>query len=130
MLFFGHRFLQSIQFYHVFNIEAILSTPPSSTLYIEFDEENLDIINYALLNSMPTAIYVKNLTEVLYASSLGASYIVVEEALAKSAQNLADNYLFDAKILALIESESAIEELALLGVDGVVFCDAIVKITS
>jgi hypothetical protein len=79
---------------------------------------------------MPTAIYVKNLTEVLYASSLGASYIVVEEALAKSAQNLADNYLFDAKILALIESESAIEELALLGVDGVVFCDAIVKITS
>ncbi|MDQ7061044.1 MAG: hypothetical protein Q9M43_07815 [Sulfurimonas sp.] len=37
---------------------------------------------------------------------------------------------FDAKILVLIEEESDIQELALLGIDGVIFSSAIVKINS
>lgn len=130
MIFFGHRFIDSKSFYHIPDIEAIQNTPPSSTLYIEFNETNLDIINHTFLNSMPTAIEVKNITELLYASSFGASYIVVEKALAKTAQNIAENYLFDAKILVMIENEDEIEELALLGVDGIIFSNAIIKILS
>jgi hypothetical protein len=130
MIFFGHRFIESKSFYHIPNIEAIQNTPPSSTLYIEFSETNLDIINHAFLNSMPTAIEVKNITELLYASSFGASYIVVEKTLAKTAQNVAENYLFDAKILVMVENENEIEELALLGVDGIIFSNAIIKINS
>ena len=91
---------------------------------------NLDIINHAALNSMPIAIYAQNITHVVYASSLNASYIVVPRDLAKSAQNVAENYLFDAKILVLIEEEDEIEELALLGVDGTIFPNAIIKINS
>lgn len=97
---------------------------------MEFEEKNLDIINHAALNSVKTALHVKNITEILYASSLGASYIIIEKELAKTAQNIAENYLFDAKILALIEDEDEIEELALLGVDGVIFSNAIIKIVS
>jgi hypothetical protein len=130
MIFFGHRFIESQNFYHVSSIEAILNTPPSSTLYIEFSEMNLDIINHAALNSMPMALYAKNITEVVYASALSASYVVVPKVLAKSAQNIAENYIFDAKILALIEDEDDIEELALLGVDGTIFPNAIIKINS
>ncbi|MBW6487729.1 hypothetical protein [Sulfurimonas sp.] len=130
MIFFGHRFIESESFYHISNIEAIQNTPPSSTLYIEFSEANLDIMNHALLNLMSTAIEVKNIAELLYASSFGASYIVVEKALAKTAQNVAENYLFDAKILVMIENEDEIEELALLGVDGIIFSSAIIKINS
>lgn len=130
MIFFGHRFIESESFYHIPNIEAIQNTPPSSTLYIEFSETNLDIINHAFLNSMPTAIEVKNMTELLYASSFGASYIVVEKVLAKTAQNVAENYLIDAKILVMVENEDEIEELALLGVDGIIFSNAIIKINS
>lgn len=130
MIFFGHRFLKNETLYHVFDIDSILHTPPSSTIYVEFDEKNLDIINHAVLNSVKIAIFAKNITEVLYASSLGASYIVVEKELAKSAQNIAENYLFDAKILALTEDEDEIEELALLGVDGAIFFNAIIKISS
>jgi hypothetical protein len=130
MIFFGHRFIESESFYHIPNIEAIQNTPPSSTLYIEFSETNLDIINHTFLNSMPTAIEVQNITELLYASSFGASYIVVEKTLAKTAQNVAENYLFDAKILAMIENEDEIEELALLGVDGIIFSNAVIKINS
>ncbi|MDT8338922.1 MAG: hypothetical protein RQ763_06965 [Sulfurimonas sp.] len=130
MIFFGHRFLKNETLYHVFDIDSILHTPPSSTIYVEFDEKNLDIINHAVLNSVKIAIFAKNIREVLYASSLGASYIVVEKELAKSAQNIAENYLFDAKILALTEDEDEIEELALLGVDGAIFSNAIIKISS
>lgn len=130
MIFFGHRFLKNETLYHVFDIDSILHTPPSSTIYVEFDEKNLDIINHAVLNSVKIAIFAKNITEVLYASSLGASFIVVEKELAKSAQNIAENYLFDAKILALTEDEDEIEELALLGVDGAIFFNAIIKISS
>lgn len=130
MIFFGHRFLKSESFYHIFDIDSILHTPPASTIYIEFDEKNLDIINHAVLNSVKVAVFVKNITETLYASSLGASYIIIEKELAKTTQNIAENYLFDAKILALIEEEEEIEELALLGVDGVIFSGAIIKISS
>jgi hypothetical protein len=130
MIFFGHRFIESESFYHIPNIEAIQNTPPSSTLYIEFSETNLDIINHAFLNSMPTAIEIKNITELLYASSFGAAYIVVEKVLAKTAQDIAQNYLFDAKILVMVENEDEIEEFALLGVDGIIFSNAIIKINS
>lgn len=130
MIFFGHRYIESTNFYHVFSIEGILNTPPSSALYIEFCENNLDIINHAVLNSIQIALHVKNITEILYASSLGASFIIVEKELAKTAQNIAENYLFDAKILIHIEDEEEIEELALLGVDGVIFSDAVIKINS
>ncbi len=130
MIFFGHRFIESENFYHISSIEAIQNTPSSSTLYIEFSETNLDIITHAFLNSMPTAIYVQNVTQLLYASSFNASFIVVEKELAKTAQNVAENYLFDAKILVLIEKEDEIEELALLGVDGVIFPNTVIKINS
>ena len=130
MLIFGHRFIPSKSFYHVLDIESITNTPPSSILHIEFNEENLDIITHANLNQIPTSIYVKNIIQIIYAASLEASFIIVDKELAKNANKLANEYLFDAKILVLIDSEEEIEELALLGVDGVIFSNAIIKINS
>ena len=130
MLFFGHRFIESENFYHVQCIDAIQNTPPSSTILVDFDEKNLDIINHIRTNSIPLAIQVQDITQIVYASSFDAKYIILPKELAKTAQNLADNYLFDAKILAHVENEDEIEELALLGVDGVIFSNAIIKINS
>jgi hypothetical protein len=130
MLIFGHKFIPSESFYHVINIDAIHHTPPSSTIYLDFKEDNLDIISHANLNNVKMALNVSNITEVLYASSLGASYIIVSQELAKNAQNIADNYLFDAKILVMIEDYELIESLALLGIDGVICSNAIIKTIS
>ena len=128
MLFFGHRFIESEKFYHVFDIETIIQTPPASTIYLEFDEKNLDIINYLKNNDITFVLKVNSITELMYASALGASYIHVEQKLAKTAQKIAENYLFDAKILVYVEDEEDIDEMALLGIDGVLFAEAIVKI--
>lgn len=130
MVIYGHRFIESENFYHIPDIDSIKHTPPCSKLYVEFDEENLDIIKHLRDNGIVFALNVKNITEVVYASSLGASYIVVEKKLAKDANSIANNYLFDAKILVHIKDEDEIESMALLGVDGVMFTNSIIKINS
>jgi hypothetical protein len=130
MLLFGHRFIPSDSFYHVLDIDSIKNTPPSSVVHIEFKEENLDIINHAQVNQIRTSICCKTITELVYASALGASFIIVREDLAVQATKVANDYLFDAKVLVLIEDENEIEALALAGVDGVIFSNAIIKINS
>ena len=130
MLIFGHRFILSDSFYHVQSIEGILNSPPSSIIYLDFSEKNLDIIEHLKENQIPFALNVKNITEIIYASSLEASFIMIEQNLVKIANDIANNYLFDAKVIVHIKDESEIEEMAILGVDGVVFNNAIVKINS
>ena len=130
MLLFGHRFIQNSLFYHVFDIDSIEKTPSSSKIYLDFSEKNLDIISHLQLNQIPFALGIADITELIYASALGASYILVDKELAKTAQSIAENYLFDAKILVHITQESEIEEMALLGIDGVIFPEAIVKVSS
>ena len=56
MLILGHRYLKSETLYHVSDIESILKTPPNSTIFLEFGEENLDIIEYLRSNSIPFAL--------------------------------------------------------------------------
>ena len=130
MFIFGHRFIKSEPFYHIENIDAVLNTPPSSVIFLEFNEQNLDIIEHLNSNEILFSLNVKNITEIIYASELGSSFIVVDKILAKTAQDIANNYLFDAKILVHIEDESEIEEMALLSIDGVIFSNGIVKTVS
>ena len=130
MLIYGHRFIESEIFYHIQSVDAIENTPPSSTVFLSFDEKNLDIINHLRENQVSFALEVKNITEVLYASSLDASYILISKELASTVQNIANSYLFDAKILIMIDKEDELEEMAIVGVDGVIFSDAIIKINS
>jgi len=130
MLLFGHRFIESESFYHISDIDAISKTPSNSTIFLEFSESNLDIIKHLNKNSVKFALSISTLSELIYASSLDATFIVVSEELAKSAQNIAESYLFDAKILVSIETEESIEEMAELGIDGALFSNAIIKINS
>jgi hypothetical protein len=130
MLIFGHRFISSRSFYHIEDIDAIAHTPSNSLIYLVFSEKNLDIINHLKDNDINFALAVNTVRDLIYAENIGASFIVVESVLAKSAQKIAETYLFDAKILCRIREESQIEAMAFEGIDGVVFSDAIIKITS
>ena len=130
MIFFGHKFLASEHFYHIDSIYSVAKTPSNSTIFLEYDENNLDIIDHLFTNKIKFALHVKSIKELVYAHAMGSLYITVEKNLAKNAQQVANDYLFDAKILVHIEDENEIEELALIGVDGVIFAKAIVKISS
>ena len=130
MLLFGHRFIAYQPFYHIEEIDAIDQTPPNSTLFVMFHESNLDIITHLQKHQLPFALEVSTLTELIYAHNLGAQYILVSPTLSKSAQDIAENYLFDAKILCRLESDEMLEEKIIEGIDGVIFSEAILKVTN
>ncbi len=130
MLLFGHPYIDYKPFYHIEEIDEIEYTPANSTLFLHFKEESLDIIRYMQKNHLTFALQASDLNEVIFAHNLGAKYILVNETLAKSAQNVAENYLFDAKILCHLKSDTNLEEKIIEGIDGVIFAQAIIKISN
>jgi len=127
MLIFGHPFITSNSFYHISEITDIQRTPSNSTLFVEFNKSNLDVINHMQDHGLSYALEVKDLEGLVFAHLLQAKYIVVSEALAKSAQNVAENYLFDAKILSRVTPEQSLDTFIVEGIDGVIYPSAIIK---
>jgi hypothetical protein len=130
MLIFGHPLLPSETFYHIDSLEAAASTPPGSTVLFAWNETNLDLVAHCQSNDLPFAVDVASVKEALFAENVGARYLLVEGSLAKSVQKIAETYLFDAKILTRIEDETQLEAVAYEGIDGVVFAEAVVKVTA
>jgi len=127
MLIFGHPFIASPSFYHISEITDIERTPSNSTLFVEFSENNLDIIKHMQAHGLTYALEVKDLESLVFAHLLESKYIVVSETLSKSAQNVAENYLFDAKVLCRVAQDQALESFIVEGIDGVIYSSAIIK---
>ena len=106
------------------SIKDISSTKPQSTALFNFD---LEILKHTQVNDINSAVIVNNIREVIYASSLNARYIIVENNLSKIAQKIADNYMFDSKILVIIKDENEIEQSAIDEIDGIIYLYRIEK---
>lgn len=130
MIIFGHNYFKKAPFYDVKSIDAILNTPSNSTLYIEFKPALLDVIEHCQLNKLSFALKVENLKEAVFAHNFDASYLITNRIMAPTIQKAADTYLFDAKVLCMISEDEEIQELASLGIDGVIFNQGIVKTTT
>ena len=130
MLLFGHPYIDFQPFYHIYESNEIELTPPNSTLMVEFNAESLELIRYMQQNKLSFALEVETLSELIFAHNLGARYIIVEGEFAVTAQAIAENYLFDAKILCRLQQEGDLEEKIRDGIDGVIYPQAIIKISS
>ncbi len=129
MLLFGHPNVPSEKLYHVSSIEAIAHTPSNSCLLFSFDPEVFELIEYANSNALEFALDVSTLKEAIIAENLDARYLLVQNDIANDVQKAADTYVFDAKILVHTTDEGMIEAFANEGIDGVIFPEAIVKIS-
>lgn len=129
MLIFGHPHIPFSKFYHVSSIEAINHTPSNAMLLFSYDKEVFELITHAQENSLDFAMQVHSLKEAVICERLNTNYLLVEHEIAKSVQKAADHYLFDAKVLVHIEDEEKIETIANEGIDGVIFSQAIVKVS-
>lgn len=127
MILFGHNYFDHHPFYDVTSIDAILQTPPNSNLYIEFKPSLLEVIEHAKLNQLSFALKVNSLKEAIFAHNFSARYIITNRIMAPMIQKAADTYLFDAKVLVQIQNEDEIEEMASMGIDGVIFTQAVIK---
>lgn len=129
MLLFGHPHIINEKFYHVNSIEAIAHTPSNTCLLFSYDEEVFELVDHAQANALEFAMDISTLTEGIISENLDAKYLLVNDEIARSVQKAADTYLFDAKVLVHIKDESSIEALAEEGIDGVIFAQAIIKIS-
>lgn len=130
MLLFGHPYVSSQPFYHIDAIEAIRHTPSNSVVALYFSPENLDIIDYLRQNSIRFALHVESITDAVIAENLGASYLIVLPKHSSEIQKVAEHYLFDAKVLGYLDNMEDLEDLIELRLDGAIFAEAIIKITT
>lgn len=119
MIIFGHKDIDHEQFYMVSNENDIFKTPSNSLLKIE--SFNIELLKYCQANGLRYMVTITNIKEALFANTFGATYIRMPKNLAKELMPIAQNYLFDTKVIAIIDDEKEIVEMAKANVDGVWF---------
>ena len=80
----------------------------------------LDLIKYCYKNEVEYGVIVKDIKEAILSNHFLAKYIIVKKENASSIQKIANNYMFDSKILQIIDSLDEIESVALNEIDGVI----------
>ena len=127
MIIIGHRLIPFKPLYIVASIDEIKNTPSNSIVLVEFSEQNVTIIRFCRDNGVEFAVFVKDIIEVALANSFLPKFLLVEKDLAKRAQEFANEYLIDAKILLLETLSSEIEFVATNFIDGIIFEKGIVR---
>ncbi len=122
MIIIGHKWIDYMPFYYVHSIEDIKESPSNSNVLILFSEDNLDLCKYCSSNNIVFGLGVRKKKEIVLASAIGASFLISDsKKLIKKAQKLAENYLFDMKIMFLIENEKSMMWAVNRGIDGILF---------
>lgn len=101
-------------------INDIQNSSPNSTVLFKY---NVELLKHCHLNDLASAVIVSNLVEAIYANALRAKYIICEQNIAKTLQDIAETYMFDSKIITIICEQNEIENIALVGIDGIIYKD-------
>lgn len=126
MIVIGHPWVESPKFCKVFSKEDIKKCAPGSVVVLEPLADSHKLAAYCQKNDIPYALPVNKLKEAIFANALGASYIICEEDDAMMIQPIAQEYLFDTRILVLIHEEKEMTKIARSLIDGVIFAEAII----
>lgn len=125
MIIIGHPWVKSNRFFKIFSIKGIEKSQADDIILLEPLVDSHPYAVHCQENNVPFSVVVNNLEDALFANALGAKYIICEEDDALMIQPIANEYLFDTRILVLIHSDKEISKIARSGVDGVIFADAI-----
>lgn len=121
MIILGDSQFDNIQIYKISTKEAIETTPNNSLLYIQSCDIQLQ--QYCKKNLLPYAVFAKTSKEAIYANNLAAKYIFCTKQKAIIFQKIAENYMFDAKILLIIVGEEDLEWAIENFIDGVIYAN-------
>ena len=124
MIILGDTLIPFEDIFFIDSIEDIKNTKANSALIFVYDEK---ILKYCFENSLNFAVLVNSTKEAIYSNSLGAKYIVSSKTLAKEIQKIAENYMYDSKILAIISSNDEFEEITEAQIDGVIYKELLNK---
>ena len=125
MILIGHPWIESPEFCRVYSKEDIEKSRPDQIVLLEPLVDSHVLAQHCRNNEIAYAVVVNSLDDAIYANALGAGYMICDEDTALVIQPIAENYLFDTKVLVLIHSEKEIAKIARGGIDGVIFAGAI-----
>jgi len=118
MILLGDALIPYEKISKIVDVSNIDKTEPNSTLLFDYD---MDLIKYCHNNSLEFAVIAHNIKELIYVSQFDTKYIICYKDLAPQAQKIADNYLFDSKILVQINSSDDISWVAQNEIDGAIY---------
>lgn len=118
MIILGDNLVEFETLFRIYHKEQISESPSNSTLIFKY---NPDLLQYASQNDLPYGVMLSSIKEAIYANALNAKYIIASKSLATDVQKIAENYMFDSKVLAIIDSNDEFEEVAMNEIDGVVY---------
>jgi len=122
MIIIGHDLLPCETFFYVNNKEEIKDTRANSAVLFDYQKE---LLAYSNENKINFSVLVSSIEEGILVNALNARYLLCKKDLAIKIQKIAEHYMFDTKVLCIIEKDHEIEELALLGIDGIVYKNSI-----
>ena len=125
MILIGHPWIESPEFCRVYSKEDIEKSRPDQIVLLEPLVDSHVLAKHCHNNEIAYAVVVNSLDDAIYANALGALYMICDEDTALVIQPIAENYLFDTKVLVLIHTEKEIAKIARGGIDGVIFAGAI-----
>ena len=118
MIIIGDSLVPFEEIFNISNIEDIKNTKANSIVAFNYDDE---LLKYCYENDIRCLIRVDNIKQAIYCNSLKADFIVSDFKLATAIQKIADNYMFDAKNLCVIENNDSFEDVANNEIDGVIY---------
>lgn len=124
MIIIGHPLIPFKPLFSVTKIEDIKKTKPNSTVL--FDFLNKQVLEYCRNEGLSFALRVNSVKEACLSNALKADFIIVDETIASKIQTIANEYLFDTKVLLHVNEDNQIECAAENSIDGVIFSNAII----
>lgn len=118
MILIGDTLIPYESFFKIQAIEDIPHTKANSIVLFSYNEE---LMKYCSENKIFYAVKIQSIKEAIYANALHARYIICKHKKAKTVQKIAQNYLFDSKILAIITSNDKLKNIAYDKIDGVIY---------
>jgi hypothetical protein len=125
MIIIGHPWIESSRFCKVFSEEDIKKCKADDIILLEPLVDTIRLAKYCQTNDIPYAVTVNTLNEAIFCNALDANFMICEEDEACVIQPIAQEYLFDTKVLVLIHDEKDIVKIARSGIDGVIFAEGI-----
>ncbi|RAX51502.1 hypothetical protein CCY99_09015 [Helicobacter sp. 16-1353] len=123
MLILGHIAIDYPNFIHIKSIDDLAKTLPKDIVWFNASNDvDYNIAKHCRDNNIAYSVVINELKDAIIFANLGAKYIIISDKhLAEITQKVANEYFFDSKILYIVNDESSIENMAMLGIDGVIF---------
>jgi len=122
MLILGSKHIKSPNFCKISSIDEIKNTKSNSFVLFAYD---IETVKYCNDNNVQSAVLIDSITQAIFCNNLNVDFIIVNESIAIDIQKIAQNYMFDSKVVQIINDDNEIEKAALNEIDACIYKELI-----